>query len=66
MFLRRKKKTSFAPRTLDVPFHFRVDLNTITIPLPDGKIAVLIGNFENISDADANFRVETFLKKLVA
>lgn len=64
MFNRKKKLPDV--RILDVPMPMLVGNTYLATQLPNGKTFIIHGNFTGISDADANFKLQTALTKLVA
>ncbi len=50
MFPRKKK---VLVRILDSPRSMIIDPKFIAVPLPNGKILILQGDFENVSDQEA-------------
>lgn len=60
----RKKKVLV--RILDTPLKMIIEPTFILTPLPDGRVMILHGNFENIPDAEAFRIVKDTTDKLVA
>lgn len=63
MFL--KKKPVHA-RIIDVPNKMYIEPTFIAVPLPNGKVLILHGNFEQIRDEDANLLVQNTLHKIAS
>ena len=57
MFQMFRKKKTFV-RILDVPNKMYIEPALISVPLPDGKLMLIFGNFEHISDEMANLIVQ--------
>lgn len=53
-------------RIIDVPSSMYIEPTFIAVPLPNGKVLVLHGNFESISDDDADLLVQNRLDKMAS
>lgn len=53
-------------RILDVPLKMIIEPTFILAPLPDGKVLILHGDFENIRDEEAFRIVSNASDKIVA
>lgn len=65
MFRLTRSKPTFV-RILDVPNKMYIEPNFIATPLPDGKLMIIHGNFDGITDANANLHVQNALDKIAS